>query len=1240
MAGVFEPTPAQINAIQAHGGAITVSAAAGSGKTRVLVQRVIRHLTEENVPADRLLILTFTNTAAAEMRTRISRAIDDLIAQEPDNDFYRRQQLLLGSADICTIDSYCSKVVKENFFRLGINRDFRIGSETELHELRRRLMSDLIEKYYKLPPEGEDRSDYDNFNMLSLLLTGAKLDSDLEEQLLDAYDKYSAHAFPELWINACIRQYDPESDINNCISARYLMKRLSVYVKKLRNVFDAACKYRGHEAGQYAALKKPMYEKALNAYDTYEYFLENLEELYEQEDLDIASAADIISEFSKVKLSVGKTDPDHNIAVKLLNSFAETVEKKMKEYAAFSSEEYINSNKKCYPVIMCLKKVLEEYDDAFFAAKSEKGILDFHDLERLMLRLLYEKNENGEYVKTEFAEDLSQHYYEIMVDEYQDTNDIQESIFKAVSRNESNLFVVGDVKQSIYRFRDAQPELFKKRCAASTIYDEKDPKFPALIVLDKNFRSRSGIIDSVNYFFGLLMSENSGEIEYDETQQLSTGASYPDKTDDTLDTEVHFIEYKKQDASEDADDETALDKDINAEAVYCAGLIKKMVESGTQVTENGTLRKAEYGDFCILLRAVKNKAHIYSEELEKAGIPACTDTNLDLLERYEVRAAVSYLKILNNPLSDIDFVAALMCPVFGFTPDDLAELKEQNGKRYYKKLRSKLRDDDALAKKCRAFLEMMDYFRTCAVTMSSDRLLMEFYEKTGFICAVGAMKFGSQRVRNLRRFVQFAAEYENGTSGGLTGFVRHIKYLEDSGSGIKVADSVPLNSVRIMTIHHSKGLEFPICILAGCGSAKTGDSSKINYHPVFGIGFRAMDTDRFIPYNTVQYSAIKAANSYEEKSEQMRVLYVAMTRAKEKLIIISAMSAGASEIYVTDENTGKETVISDKFRKYLNDRFEKCSIGENGRFDPYEVMSCRTYSDWVTMCLMVSDKLNVIRAQAGDESNEFSALQNAPEIAYRHIDSVEKPVSAEEEIVPEPASAELVEKIGIIFKNAENTDISTLIPSKVTASMLAHKGIAPEFVAEMKPSFAREGGISPTERGTATHAFLQYADFKSLFDEISETGDFEKERCRVIRKGLMTDEQTELITAKNIKAFVNSDLFRRVISAQKIYREYRFTVRISGDLTAVSDPIIAEKIKVPHENINSVLQGSIDLMFEEEDGLVIVDYKTDAGKTAQEFADIYGLQLQLYKDAAEKLFDKPVKECYIYSLRNGETIPV
>lgn len=1266
----FDPTPAQENAINANGGGIIVSAAAGSGKTRVLVQRVIRMLTGENaVPADRLLILTFTNTAAAEMKTRISQAIDELIAENPDNDFYRRQQLLLSSADICTIDSFCSKVVRENFFRLGVSRDFRIGSAAELYELKRRIMSDIIEQYYLPPEEGSEdyeskRKTYESFNILSMLMSSAKLDNDLEEGLLDAYTKYTAHAFPDLWIDKCVEQYDPGKSISESGASVYLIDKIKPLVSKLHKFFDRAMEhYEGvkEELEEKLAAKKgtKSYENAMEAYKKYRDFLDRIEELYCGGEKNISAIAEMFIGFSKVRVANNANVGDSfKAASKELNGFASTVIDEISPYICYTGEIFRQNNEQLYPVMQCLRELLQKFDREYFNAKREKGILEFSDLESLVLKLLYEYDENtGEYVRTEFAKETAEKYYEIMIDEYQDTNDVQESIFKAISKNEENLFVVGDVKQSIYRFREANPTLFKRRCAAAELYDKDHQLFPALIVLDKNFRSRSGIINSVNYVFGLIMSEKSGEIEYDETHKLTTGAFYPEKEDPQ--TELHIIEYKKDDNSsesedEDKSDEEDADKD-KTEAIYCARLIKDIVDRGDTVYDarEKRMRKVVYSDFCILMRAVKNIAHIYSSELEKCGIPAYTDTDFDLLERYEVKAALAYLKVLNNPISDIDMTAALMCPVFGFTPDELAVIKKVEEKRYYKKLlylcsEEGREEQPVLSEKCRGFIDEMKKLRELAVTLPTDKLLQEFFERTAFLSVMNAMPNGEFRVQNLRRLMNFISEYEAGTAGGLTGFVRHIRYLEETGSGIRVSDNAPVNAVKIMTIHHSKGLEFPICIMAGTNREGAKDKDKVKYHSDLGIGLHTIDMEKLLQFNTLQFSAIKKAAELEQKSELLRLLYVAMTRAKERLIILSTVTTektNAEENNSDDKKKKKKPSLT-KYRKYLNDLANKISYdADTGHISAEAVVSCKTFSDWLVMCALLNGDMHELREDAcivgeaicdqPEFEVELPALKCASEWKFVHVEDVEESFVKKTAAVESVTDDRLENFLHKHFSENKN-DISTRIPSKVSASMLAHRELSMQYVAYSKPAFAQSGGSSPTEKGTATHAFLQYADIKSLGEEIAQSGTFEKEKESVVVKKLMTKEQAALIIDKHISAFAESDIFRRMQNAEKLYREYRFTVNIPAEM-AVSGGISGENIP---DGCETILQGAIDCIIEEEDGIVIVDYKTDRVKDPQELADVYGLQLRLYREAANRIFDKPVKECYIYSLHCGCEIPV
>ncbi len=1225
----FEPTPRQADAITASGGSVIVSAAAGSGKTRVLVQRVIRHMTEEKIPADRLLILTFTNTAAAEMKTRIGDALDQLIDEEPDNDFYRRQQLLLSGADICTIDSFCSKMVRENFFRLGVSRDFRIGTAAQLFEMRRSIMSDVIEKFYSSTEKSRENTP-SPFGLLSLILTDPKLDTDLEQQLLRAYDKYVSNAFPEKWMEMAIKSYSPDTDAKSSDVAAFLTEKIRALVPELRSIYDEASVYKDEIAEQNSRKSKKMYESALGAYDRYEYFLEELEEIFSGDKPDPDEISELIRDFEKITVSTGATKEEGiRSAAFFLGEFADMVMEKMVPVMSFSTESITSDNSQLYPVILCLRDILEEFGSRFFKAKCDKNILDFHDLESLMLRLLYDKDDStGEYKKSGFAQELAAKYYEIMVDEYQDTNDVQENIFRAVSRNEENLFVVGDVKQSIYRFRDARPVLFRDRCKASRMYDNASPEFPSMIVLDKNFRSRRGIIECANFIFGLLMSEKMGDIDYDENHRLEYGANYTES--DEPEVELHLVDYLKgsgDDAPEG--DEEEPDK-IRTEAAYCASLIREMMDRGIKVTKKGKLVPAEYGDFCVLLRAVRSTAHYYSAELEKAGIPAYTDTEYDLLQCYEIKAAMSFLKVINNPSSDVDMLAALMCPVIGFTPDEAAYIKTAKGKSFYKKLMNLayIEKNDSLSDRCAEFLQLIREFRLISVSTSVDRLMSLFFERTGFIPVMSAMDKGEMRVRNIRRFLSVAEEYEKGSFGGLTGFVRHIKYLEETGNGITVSDTACANAVRIMTIHHSKGLEFPICILANTNSSAKKDFDKINFNPELGIGLRAVNEGKLTKHNTVQYNAIRMLTEEEEKSEQLRVLYVAVTRAKEKLIVLSTVTCKGD----VPENEKKTDYL-----KYICRLADKIRYDEEGqRLDPLVTSECRNYSDWIFTAALLNKNMTELRKDAGEALDESRLPElSCPALSeFRHVThfypaSVSRK-KADRRTYDKGLDGFLKERFSDKYKN----DISVNIPAKVSASVLAHRGLQAEFVASSKPAFAIGSGSDPAAVGTAVHLFLQKADFDRLYDEIREQGDISREKQRLVSQGLMPADKAELVEKEHVEKFVKSSLFERMRNADNIFREYRFTARLPADILypdESSECVDAGKYE-------TVLQGEIDCLFEENGGIVIVDYKTDRTRDMQALAGRYSLQLELYKKAAEKLFDKKVTECCIFSLYNGEAV--
>lgn len=1193
-------TPAQQDAIQASGGSAIVSAAAGSGKTRVLVQRVLRLLTDpvHPVDADRLLMVTFTKAAAEEMRSRIASAIDERLFYEPDNTLLRRQQSLLPRADICTIHSFCSKVIRENFYLLDIDQDFRIASEAEGKVLQHRVLSELIEEQYQTKDSG--------FLLLSELLSSTKSDKDIEKAFIHLYEKSSTHPFPSAWLDKVAAFYDPSVPVGETIYAMVALERLKTALPYLQYMWQRAADIVLHHEAFCTGTKTCGENKLVYL----QQFLQKLKEAVDSEQWDRLSAC--ISGFQKAayRKPSGKNKPDEDDCVTVKNSFDSIdnmVLDTLQPIFQTNSEAFRQDTEQLYPAVLTLTELLKVFEQRYFEAKKGRELLDFSDLEHLMLRLLVQQDADGMH-KTAFAHSLSQQYDQIMVDEYQDTNETQECIFRFVSRDEQNLFVVGDIKQSIYRFREARPEIFKQRRQQATLYDEKAPQFPAKIILDKNFRSRSGIIDSVNFVFHAIMSERVGEITYNEEEELTAGKSYPDWTEPSA--ELYLMDsaaINKQLAEQG-------EKSSNpyvTEAKYIAQLIREKVDRQMMVTEDGQLRPVRYGDFAILMRILSTHGQEYADTLNQCGIPAYIDKSYSLFGCYEINILLSLLKMIDNPLQDIPALGVLLSPVFGFTPDDLADMKSQpKGRFLFNKLYYVQKEptsvSEELLRKIDYFMKQFSDLRKLSVTMSVSRVLHAFFDRTGFLPMMTAAENGDIRLKNIRKFMSFVQDYEKGGKTGLTEFVRYLNHLEENGTDISVSDTVPTDAVKIMSVHHSKGLEFPVCILAGLNAQGGKDKDEVLYHPDLGFGFKTMDRDNLLRFNSLQRNVITLCKEAEETSEAMRILYVAMTRAKEQLIAVVN--------YSTD--------TEDSLNKKLQQLAERVVI-EDGRLSPYAVEGTSSLADWLVMCALVHPSLGRLREESGMFDGPVLPCQTAWH--YERVTALTPKtaaVSAEMPDISPDASvlALLQQRFGESYRYQQRT----VIPSKVSASSLVHTAQLDFHIAESRPAFMQEENMTGAEKGTAMHTFLQYADLKVLQEGT------EQEKQRLVREGFLTPEQAKVIDTRDVEGFLHSGVYADICSAEQILREYRFTVNLpASDI----DPSYSSEDSV-------ILQGAMDCLLVTADGLIIIDYKTDKVKEAQNLAQRYRTQLLLYRKAAQQLFDKPVKKCCIYSLYRAEEVTI
>ncbi len=1174
-------TPAQQDAINATGGSVIVSAAAGSGKTRVLVQRVIKMLTDTKnpVPADRLLIVTFTNAAAAEMKKRINDEIEKLIKTTPNNAHLRRQQILLMNADICTIHSFCSRLIRENFFMLDINQDFRIAQDTELAVIKFRIMSDIIEQKYK--------ENSNAFALLSSIFSGAKSDVNLEKTLLNIYTKAVSHPDTEKWLDYAKELYNPDIPLEKTVFAELAFESLDSSVKYFKMMLETAEKIIYENTGAFCTGANSCGE---NKYISLCSFTEKLETLAKSRNWNDIS--DFISSYKKApyRKPTSKKYPVSNEDAQTVrtafDNIDDEIQSKLMPVFGISENVYLSDTQQVYPAVCCMCSIIKEFSAKFSEKKKEKGILDFSDLEHLALRLLKNPASNA---KTELAESISHKYDVIMIDEFQDTNEIQDTIFRYISKNETNIFVVGDVKQSIYRFREAMPEIFKNKRDNSTLYDKNSPVFPAKIILDKNFRSRENVIDTVNFVFGSIMSKYVGEIEYNEHEKLTVGAVYPPS--DFSDTEFHLLDTSSTDFDKN---------EYEKEAEYIAKIIKNMIQNHVQVSENGVMRDVKYSDFCILMRFLKTHSQEYADTMNQCGVPAYVDQPHNLFDCYEVNAILSFLKTVDNRLLDIPLLAVLISPVFAFTPDDLAVIKSSfEPKHLYSKIYLCANSENPLKEKCKNFIGFMEYFRKLAVSSSVSELAETFFRKTGYLSVIHAMPNGSVRVKNVRKFMSFLREYEGNSKGGLSDFVRHVAYLEESETEIPATDAEPENAVKIISIHHSKGLEFPICIMAGMNMRGNTTPPDVYCHKKYGFGMRMTETQTMFKYNTLQRNVIKQIADREELSEAMRILYVAMTRAKEKLISVVSFSP---------------TAISDTLALVkIND----------GKIDEHCVGNAKTIGEWMLMCALAHPDMSKLREDVG--ANDIIPIPTTSKWTY--IKSSYSPdtgtESPDDETTPIQPDSDFMKFLEKRFAQTYQNQTRTDIPSKVSASALAHSQSDDIILA--KPSFAFEGKLSSAEKGTAMHTFLQYSDFSKLAQNPLE------EKQRLLSIGRISPEQFSVISKADINRFIQSQTYKFITSAERIEKEYRFTVNIPANQ-------IGEQFKDSNEPV--ILQGAMDCLAINHDGIILIDYKTDYVKDISMLKERYKKQLDLYKTAAEQIFSIPVKKCIIYSTKLGQEIEV
>lgn len=1176
-------TTDQRHAIECRKGSVLVSAAAGSGKTAVLVERVIRRLTDKDNPcsAEDLLIVTFTRAATAQMREKIGAAILKRLSEDPTDRHLRRQYMLLPFAKICTIDSFCNDLVRENFHALGISPDYSLLDNETAVIMKNDVCEAMLERAYEEDLDGR-------FSELSDMMSSGSSDEDFAKLIIKMYDISTAYPFPDLWLDSLIGEYS-QPDINKSrwggIIKKYVCDMLDYCVSSSRDmmtamesdpiVADAYGAAVQSDINMYAELREKInsdWDEALEAFKTVKYMsLGRVPKGYESETKNVVTTA-------RKKLK--------------------DLLKKVPGIMCVSSEEHADDMRLLRDPVTKLIELVKQFGREYSAEKDKMNSADFSDILHRALNLLAVSDGSGGYIKTDLARELSSHYVEILVDEYQDINEAQDMIFRAISADENNLFTVGDVKQSIYRFRQAMPEIFLRR--RSTTHSFESGEYPMGITLGSNFRSRVGVTSCVNYIFRQLMSTEAGELEYDDSEALNAAAKYPER--DTPDCELHVVTDKGNRADT-----------LEAQARYVARYIDRTVREGKMlVTKGGALHPASYGDFCILLRTAKNVSSVYANALSERGIPVFSPETGGFFEAAEISFILSLLRVLDNPVQDIPLAAVMLSPLFGFSAGELADIRASAKERLEAGeteplYRSVAVSADGGSKKAAAFLKKIESLRRLSLTLSAGELVHRVCEETGFDALVGAMPDGERRRLNVGLLCDYAEKYEAAGNLGLSGFIRFIDKVARTSGDLATAARPSENAdiVRIMTVHQSKGLEFPICILADMQHAfnERDNTESVLISSSAGLGMKRRTEDGISVYDTASRRATVITSERMGRSEEMRVLYVALTRAKENLVMVTS---------VPNPEKGLAKVAVE------------CGIGE--RANPFAVLRMNNFSDLVLTALM--------RHPAADKLRKLSGVDVPIFLSEKDRFKLKVVVSDSESFMTESANEQKIAAKPVFFNEvqarldySDPRSVLSSVPAKRAASDGSERGINREYFASSRPAFMSSGGLTPAQRGTATHKFMQFSDYSAARAGI------ESELARLVDGGFLSEDEGKAVNIGAAKRFFMSPLAERIFASDNVMREKKFAALFPAKFfyPELTGEAAEEKI---------VVQGIADCVFVEDGELVIVDYKTDTGVDAEALLDRYSAQLEIYREALSQALGMPVKETLLYSFFMNSTVKV
>ena len=1324
-------TVEQQSVIDSRNSNLLVAAAAGSGKTAVLVERIIQMITDENNPIDidKLLVVTFTNAAASEMRERVGDAIGKALDNNPENTHLQNQLILLNKASITTIHSFCLEVIKSNFHKINLDPNFRIGDTTECNILKSEALEDVFEELYKERNQG----------FLNLVESYAEKrgDNELQNIILSIYSFAMASPYPNDWLIKSAEDFNIDDDFRfeNSAWAKSILDTVRIEI-----------------SGIEVSMKKALEE--VEGIEELETFTEKLKiEYLKVKDLLKACNTSWDEAYSKMSSmsfenyvkGVKRIPKDAPEYIKEAKDKAKSIRDKAKKSLEdiIQSSFYKNSEsikeeiQYLYPIVKSISETIIKFEKEYSKRKREKGIIDFGDIEHFALSILTEKDEDGNILTDEYGNAIPSDvalmyrdkFYEIFIDEYQDSNLVQEVLLSTIAKIKTpNRFMVGDVKQSIYRFRQAKPEIFQEKYET---YGTTEGSLYRKIMLYKNFRSRAEVLDSANYIFENIMSKNIGEIEYTEKERLNLGASFKENDNENTivggPTEIHLIQKNKaenlDENIEEAKDEEEIDN-IQLEA----RMVGKIIQDLMKPKEDGKIqmvydkkidayREVQFKDIVILLRATSAWAPVFADELMNMDIPTYADIGVGYFDTIEIKTVMSLLQVIDNPLQDIPLLAVLKSPMFAFTPEELIDIRlEDKEKSFYEALEefayekvlevneskfigenknneiinlgkiyseleeihsvddlssfrsfedfdefdhvdmiseSKIKEtenekiqkenislsEDPKIRKAQEFLIKLKDFKEKSLYMSTYEFLWYLYTKTGYYAYVGALPGGSQRQANLKILFERAKQFEETSFKGIFNFINFISKLKKSSTDMGSAKTLGENAdvVRIMSIHKSKGLEFPIVICSGMGkNFNTQDFKKnILYHHSLGYGPQLVDFERRISFPSIAKEALKNKINIENLSEEMRVLYVAFTRPKEKLII-----------------TGSTKKIEDSIKKWSSNLDSSSTISQ------YSILKGKNFLDWIMPCVLkhrdledIREKININVENIEDHPSKWNT-----KLWYKEDIILEKVEQKEDSIEEILKNINLDEPSTDYYNEIKNKlnyeypyNFSVTKPASISVTEIKkiqntyEEDLSQSFFNQKtvlkRPLFVQENEekekIGSAERGTIVHLVMQVLDL----NKVNTVYEIKEQIELLIKKGIITEKQSSVINSFKIYNFFKSSIGKRMLNSDFLKREQAIYTQVKMKDVYIYDDLLQGESNIYDEE-TLMVRGIIDAYFEENGEIVLLDYKTDFvnDENKEKVISRYEKQLELYSEALEKLTGKRVKEKCIYLFGIDEVI--